>query len=166
MIRSNRNYLSTAALFGAALMATSLAAPPALAQGSLVVRDFVMTHDIDAREPTDNTLSFAVHDGKAIAFARINNSGAPTTVDFVWFYGDEPHGTVTLNIGTSPGWRTWSSANLRPGDWRVQLVDASGELLMENSFTVGGASGMAQGMMGEDISPASYSDASGMDRGF
>ncbi len=47
------------------------------------------------------------------------------------------HGSVWLNVGQSPGWRTWSSANLRPGNWSVTLVDAGGSVLVQRSFIVG-----------------------------
>ena len=47
------------------------------------------------------------------------------------------HGSVWLNVGTSPGWRTWSSANLRPGNWSVALIDAGGSVLVQRSFIVG-----------------------------
>ena len=62
-----------------------------------------------------------------------------------------------MNIGTSPGWRTWSTANLRPGNWRVALVDASGAVLTEKAFTVGplpAAPVAAQGVRDDAAGPA------------
>ncbi len=57
---------------------------------------------------------------------------------FKWHFGAEEYAEVQMRVGTSPGWRTWSSANLRPGGWRVELVDANGVVLMERRFTVSG----------------------------
>ena len=37
------------------------------------------------------------------------------------------------------GWRTWSSANLKPGHWTVRLVGADGVVLDERDFAVGSA---------------------------
>jgi hypothetical protein len=54
-----------------------------------------------------------------------------------WRYEGAVHGSVDLAIGRSPGWRTWSSANLKPGDWRVAVSTADGQLLAERRFTVG-----------------------------
>ncbi len=137
MIRSNWNFRLPMALFGAALVAASLAAGPAAADSGLVVRDFVLTNNIVGREPTNETTSFTIHDKRAFAFARINNTGESTAVNVVWHYEGTQHGSVWLKVGTSPGWRTWSSANLKPGNWSVTLVDAEGSVLVQRSFIVG-----------------------------
>ena len=111
----------------------------------MVVRDFVLSHGIEGREPISNTESFRVQDGKAFAFARIHNTGNPTTMTFVWNHGERHHATVPVTIGTSPGWRT---VKLRPGDWHVKLVDGTGEVLLEKAFSVG------DGMSGPMASPS------------
>jgi len=137
MIGSIRKFGLPMALFGAALAVSTLAAGPAVADGELVVRDFVLTNDVVDREPTNEAAAFTTHDEKAFAFARINNTGAPTTVKVVWRREGMEHGSVWLNVGMSSGWRTWSSANLRPGNWSVTLVDAGGSVLVQRSFIVG-----------------------------
>ncbi len=137
MIRSNRKFRLPMALFGAALAVSALTAGSAAADNGLVVRDFVLTNAIVGREPTDEASAFTVHDEKAFAFARINNTGSPTAVNIVWHYEGTQHGSVWLNVGTSSGWRTWSSANLKPGNWSVSLVDTEGSVLVQRSFTVG-----------------------------
>jgi hypothetical protein len=135
-MRPTRNKILSAALAGASFVAINLAALPAVAEGSIVVRNFVLSHGVHDREPISDTESFNVGDGKAFAFARIQNTGEPTMVSFVWEYGDTTHATVPVNVGASSGWRTWSTAKLRSGDWRVKLVDAQGEVLLEKAFTV------------------------------
>ena len=148
MMRPTRNRILSAALAGAGFVACSLASFPAMAEGSMVVRDFVLSHGIEGREPISNTDSFRVQDGKAFAFARIHNTGSPTTMNFVWNHGERHHATVPVTIGTSPGWRTWSTVKLSPGDWHVKLVDGSGEVLLEKAFSVGdGMSGPPSGSM-------------------
>ncbi len=137
MIGSIRKFGLPMALFGAALAVSTLAAAPAAATGELVVRDFVLTNDVVDREPTNEAVAFTTHDERAFAFARINNTGAPTTVKVVWRHEGMEHGSVWLNVGMSSGWRTWSSANLRPGNWSVTLVDAGGSVLVQRSFIVG-----------------------------
>jgi len=135
-MRPTRNRVLSAALAGAGFLVSGLASLPALADGSIVVRNFVLSHGIHDREPISDTESFSVDDGKAFAFARIQNTGDPTMVSFVWEYGDQTHATVPVNVGSSPGWRTWSTAKLRSGNWRVKLVNAQGEVLLEKAFTV------------------------------
>ncbi len=137
MIGSIRKRLPMA-LFGAALAVSTLAAGPAVADGELVVRDFVLTNDVVDREPTNEAAAFTTRDEKAFAFARINNTGAPKKVKVVWHHEGTEHGSVWLNVGMSSGWRTWSSANIRkPGNWSVTLVDAGGSVLGQRSFIVG-----------------------------
>ena len=126
-----------AGLAGAGFLAFGLATAPAMADGSVTVRDFVLSHGVEAREPVGETATFGAGDERAYAFARIENSGAPTTVRFVWHYEGATHAAIPVEIGRSPGWRTWSSARLRPGAWRVELIDDSGAVLKETAFTVG-----------------------------
>ncbi len=83
MIGSIRKFRLPMALFGAALAVSTLAAGPAAAAGELVVRDFVLTNAVVGHEPTNETASFTTQDEKAFAFARINNTGAPTAVNVV-----------------------------------------------------------------------------------
>ena len=139
-MRLTRNRMLSAALAGAGFVVFGLAPLPAMAEGSMVVRNFVLSHGVHDREPVGNTDSFRVEDGNAFAFARIQNTGAPTTVNFVWYHGGATHASIPVKIGASPGWRTWSTAKLRPGNWRVELVDAQGEVMLEKAFTVEPAS--------------------------
>ena len=141
MMRPTRNRVLSAALAGAGFVASSLVALPAMADGSIVVRNFVLSHGIHEREPISDTETFNIEDGQAYAFARIQNTGEATNVSFVWEIDDTTHASVPVTVGASPGWRTWSSAKLRNGNWRVKLVDAQGEVLLEKAFTVGSNSG-------------------------
>ncbi len=104
--------------------------------GSVAVRDLVMARGIVDREPADPTATFSPGDGRAFAHARIYNPGEPTAVSFVWLYDDALYATVDMKVGTSVRWRTWSSAEVWLGEWRVQIVSADGKILAENAFTV------------------------------
>ena len=119
-----------------AVMSALVLAPSAYAEGDLVVQDLILSHGVYEREQTDIAKSFEPSDERAYAFARISNAGPLTNVSFVWHYGSNIHAIVDLNIGTSQGWRTWSSAKLKSGDWRVELVTEEGEVLAERAFTV------------------------------
>lgn len=136
------------AALGALLAVPFLAAQPAVAQSSVVIRDFVLTHGIHEREPVGTTETFASADERGYAFARIANDGSPTQISFVWYYGEEMHASIDMNIGTSSGWRTWSSVNLKPGNWRVKLQDAGGAVIAERAFMVepSGAATATSGM--------------------
>ncbi len=118
------------------IIASNLSIRSAQADEVLVIRDFVLSHGITEREPVDITNSFLPSDERAYAFLRVSNLGAPTNVTFAWYYEDRVHAVVDLDIGTSPGWRTWSSTNLRSGQWRVELLGHDGLVLAEHSFVV------------------------------
>ncbi len=162
MIGSTKKFGLPMALFGATLAVSTLAAGPAAAESGLVVRDFVLTNNVVGREPTNEAVSFTVQDQRAFAFARINNTGAPTAVNVVWHYEGTQHGSVWLNVGKSPMWRTWSSVNLKPGNWSVTLVDAGGSVLVQRSFIVGPATDAMAGyedfMVEEPTSTANAED--------
>lgn len=126
----------SAAFVAATLSLGLLVAQPAQA-GSVVIRDFVLTHGISEREPMGTTEDFAVNDERGYAFARLHNDGTPTNVSFVWEIDNTVHASIDMSVGTSSGWRTWSSVALRPGTWRVKLMDESGLMLAEKTFTIG-----------------------------
>jgi hypothetical protein len=107
-----------------------------LQEAGIAVRDFVMARDVVDREPAGATTTFSPQDGRAFAHAKINNPGAATQVSFVWLYDDALYATVEMEVGPSVRWRTWSSAQLSLGPWRVQIVSPDGEVLAENAFTV------------------------------
>ena len=133
MRRIRFSHLLCASLLAAAVGSLSTA-HPAHADQALVIRDFVLSHGINKREPIYITDFFLSSDKRAYAFLRISNLGAPTIVSFVWYYEDRIHAAVELEIGTSPGWRTWSSASLQPGQWRVELLGHDGLVLAEHNF--------------------------------
>ena len=122
-----------------ALAASSPASAEEGAEGGIVLKDFILTHGVEAREPVDAAHSFDLSDGQVYAFARLFNDGPPSDVTVVWMHEGSVHASVDLAVGTSPGWRTWSSANLKPGHWTVRLVGADGVTLDERDFAVGAA---------------------------
>ena len=90
MRRNRFSHLVCASLLAAAVGSLSTA-HPAHADQALVIRDFVLSHGIDKREPIDITDSFLSSDKRAYAFLRINNLGVPTNVSFAWYYEDRIH---------------------------------------------------------------------------
>ncbi len=119
-----------------ALAAAPLSAQEAPDQGGIVIKDFVLTRAIEQREPIDMVEDFTLADDTGYAFFRVFNDGPPARMTAVWMYEGQVHANVDLTIGTAEGWRTWTSANLKPGGWRVQLRDAGGTVLAERGFAV------------------------------
>ena len=63
MMRPTRKRILSAALAGAGFVDFNLAPLPAMAEGSIVVRNFVLSHGIHEREPISDTESFNIEDG-------------------------------------------------------------------------------------------------------
>jgi general secretion pathway protein A len=116
------------------------ARPPTSVRGpkpaDIAVRDLVVARRVVDREPVGVATTFSPEDERAFAYARLVNPGAPTRIAFVWLYDDALYARVDMDIGTSVRWRTWSSALLSLGRWRVRIVSPDGELLAETAFTV------------------------------
>lgn len=132
-----RNGAKAAALAGLASAGIAFA-QPALAEMS--VRDFVLTTGVNNREPVDKIASIQAKDGagKAVIFARISNPDAREQATFVWYKGDKERARKAVNIGTSKGWRTWSTSAVDVGSWRVDLVGKGGKVLAQKVFAVAG----------------------------
>jgi hypothetical protein len=120
----------------AALLAATAAWQPGQAAEMPEISDFVLTRGMIEREPADPVDGFSSADRRGFAFARVKNPGEPTSVAFVWTRDNHHHATIHTNIGTSSAWRTWSSVNLQPGLWNVQVVSEAGQVLGQKSFRV------------------------------
>lgn len=120
---------------GAAIALLTFAAQPAMAE--MAVNEIVLTSGVTDREPVDKVTTFKAEDSRAYVFARVKNTDAPAKVDFVWYLDNVERARVGMKIGTSERWRTWSSSNIGPGNWRVDMVDEAGTVLAKKTFTVG-----------------------------
>ncbi len=105
-------------------------------QGDLTVLDFVVSREVEDREPVGKTSVFSAGERLGYAFARVRNLGAPAKVEFLWRRDDRLISRYRTTIGSSVRWRTWSQAELRPGAWRVTLVEEDGEVLAQAEFLV------------------------------
>lgn len=125
------------AIVATGMSSTFASAQTMMTDGSLVIRDFVLARGVNDREPVGVTKNFSRHDERGYAHVRIDNDGTATRLTFVWEIDGAEHARIPLQIGKSPAWRTWTSVNLRPGEWTVKLVNETGMVLAENKFTVG-----------------------------
>ena len=98
----------------------------------------MLTSNITGRQPVDTVKTFDEDAERAWCWTRIYNSGEPKTVKFVWYNHEDQFYTFPASVGTSTGWRTYSSVTLKPGPWRVEIIGPNDELLDKVSFTVNG----------------------------
>lgn len=135
-------------------MASLLAMPLAYAQGD-VARTIITTEVVD-REPVNDLDIVPTSNETVLFFTELRNMEGQTVLHR-WMLGGESMAEVSFNVG-GPRWRVWSSKQMLPewiGLWTVQVVDATGQVVAEKSFTYGMAdagTGMAaeEAPMGEE----------------
>lgn len=108
------------------------------------VAEMVFCTGVEDRQPAGEATSFGDDVGSVTCFTKITGVADESSVTHVWYYGDEEMGRVELPV-RSEMWRTWSTKTILPdatGDWRVDVLSASGDVLKSATFTVGASSGM------------------------
>jgi hypothetical protein len=90
------------------------------------------------REAVDPGTSFSVSNSKLYCFNKIADIQESTDIVHVWYYGETERARVSLGVNP-PAWRTYSSKIIQAheiGSWRVEILDASGNLLETAKFEV------------------------------
>jgi len=91
----------------------------------------VICKNVADREPVDTGTSFSVKAEKLYCFSKITEIQNASNIVHVWYFGDTERARVSLNVNP-PAWRTYSSKTIQTseiGAWRVEVHDASGNLL-------------------------------------
>jgi hypothetical protein len=94
--------------------------------------------DVVDREPVDSGNSFTVSVGKLYCFTKIEGAESPTQVTHVWSFDGTERARVDLAVNAA-SWRTFSSKIIQAhelGAWRVDVVDAEGNVLKTLDFEV------------------------------
>lgn len=93
---------------------------------------------LEEREIIGEAYNFPSSIGRVYCWTLILGSEEPTEITHVWYYGEKKMAEVKLAI-KSQRYRTWSCKTILPewvGNWRVEVVDAVGNLLKSISFEV------------------------------
>ena len=86
-------------------------------------------HRVDKRQPIDvlgPDTRTRTSVKKLYCWTKILNLYDPSEITHVWYWGDIKRAEVTLPVGRSPGWRTWSSKLIQSheyGKWHVEIFD-------------------------------------------
>ena len=94
--------------------------------------------DVVDHEPVDSGNSFTASVGKLYCFTKITGAESPTHVTHVWLYDGTERARVELAVN-SASWRTFSSKIIQEhelGAWRVDVLDAEGNVLKTLDFEV------------------------------
>jgi hypothetical protein len=95
----------------------------------------VFTSEIQNREPTDTISSLSNDHNKIYFFSELTGLGGQI-ITHRWEYQDKTMAEIKFNVG-GPRWRVWSSKTLLPqwtGEWRVSIIDGSGNKIAEQTF--------------------------------
>ena len=106
--------------------------------GSLSVETAAICTGVADREPVDAGTSFSVSNDRLYCFSKIANIAEATEIVHVWYFGDMERARVSLGV-KPPAWRTYSSKIIQSheiGSWRVEILDASGNMLDTVKFDV------------------------------
>jgi len=90
------------------------------------------------REAVDVGNSFSTSAPRLYCFTKIVGASQPTEVVHVWSYGDVERARISLAVNAAT-WRTYSSKAIQSheiGAWRVDVLDASGNLLETINFEI------------------------------
>ena len=104
--------------------------------GALRVESASICTGVANREAVDAGTSFSVSVGKLYCFSKIADIQESTEIVHVWYYGETERARLSLGVNP-PAWRTYSSKIIQAhevGAWRVEILDASGNLLETAKF--------------------------------
>ena len=111
----------------------------ARSDGPLAIVDTALGIDVEDRMPVGVATHFGQDVGKVWAWARVKNAGEPTQIQMVWKREGVVKSRLTLDVGTSSGWRTWSRKTMRTKDvgrWTVEITGPDGEMLDVMTFDI------------------------------
>lgn len=104
----------------------------------LTVEKLACGMTVEERELQDEAITFSPDTERIYCWSLITGCEEPTIVEHVWYYGGQEKARVTLDV-EYPRMRTWSYKTMMPewkGDWKVEIVDADGQLLASTEFKV------------------------------
>ena len=106
--------------------------------GKMSITSAVICKNVINREPVDAGTSFPASDGKLFCFSKIAGIQTDSEIIHAWYYGNVERARVTLGV-KPPAWRTYSSKRIQShetGEWRVEILDSSGNILDTVKFEV------------------------------
>ena len=106
--------------------------------GNLSIAEFVFCEKVDSLNPVNVDTVFYNTIEKVCCFTKVKGAEDTTRISHVWYYNNEEMANVELPV-RSMSWRTWSSKQILPewtGLWRVDIVNAAGNVIDSKSFTI------------------------------
>ena len=107
-------------------------------QAGLAVEEMVFCTAIENREPVGIDTVFSNTLERIYCYTKISSDIDTTSISHIWYYNDQEVAKVDLAI-KAKSWRTWSSKQIMEiwsGNWRVDVVSPSMEVIASKVFTV------------------------------
>tara|TARA_B100000287_G_C20463972_1_gene714499 strand:- start:88 stop:843 length:756 start_codon:yes stop_codon:yes gene_type:complete len=105
----------------------------------LKLNEIMICRGIYKRNPIKPGIRFINNVDSLFCYTKISNSGTKQEVRHIWYYENKEVTTVSYNIKPSYNYRSWSKKTIYPnqtGNWRVDVVNKSGNLLGTRDFTI------------------------------
>ena len=104
----------------------------------LTVSRMVIAGSVENREPVGTADTFPASQEKVYCYVELKDVPEDTNITFAWSLDDKEMGKVTQQVKKSARWRTWSNKSINglKGEWTVDLMTDSGDILESTSFKV------------------------------
>lgn len=123
-------------LFATAILVISL--PVFSQEKEYTIARLVVGTGVENREPVGVAEMFPAATEKVYCFLEATEITKDTVISFVWFYGGKEVSKVDLPLQPGPRWRTFANKTVAgmTGDWKVEIRDATGNLVKDLTFKV------------------------------
>ncbi len=108
-------------------------------KNTLKLNEIMICRGIYKRNPIKPGMKFINNVDSLFCYTKISNSGSKQEVKHIWYFENKEVTTVSYNIKTSYNYRSWSKKTIYPnqtGQWRVDVVSKSGNILGSRDFTI------------------------------
>ena len=104
----------------------------------LLLGQALICEEIFANACRNRTVVFSVAKEKVVCYTSFESVPEKTFIYHNWFYKDIPSSRIRLVL-RPPSWSTYSSIQIRKtdiGPWRVEITDATGQVLRVLRFSI------------------------------
>jgi len=102
---------------------------------SVQIEKIAIGTGIQDRELVGQATEFSASLGRVYCWTKVIAQNVPTSVKHVWYLDGKKSVEITLNV-KYPRTRTWSNKAIRPGSWKVEVLDESGSAVSSVEFKV------------------------------
>jgi hypothetical protein len=105
---------------------------------TVTVEDIQICAFVEDRQPVGSDTSFTNEVGQLYCFTKLSSDQDSTIISHVWYYNEKEMANVNLKM-KAKAWRTWSSKKIATdwlGEWRVNVLSSTGEVLASKKFIV------------------------------